>query len=110
MRHRNVAERAVRGGQALCRGCHIWRTQNPSAAVLEGFACPGWADPAFWPAWREDVRSWVLYLNEPRALTLLQRHGARTPVNSSEARVEPRAGKGTMLVAVVLDDDVIGVE
>ena len=52
-------------GQALCRGCHIWRTQNPSAAVLEGFACPGWADPAFWPAWREDVRSWVLYLNEP---------------------------------------------
>ncbi len=52
----------------------------------------------------------VLYLTEPRQLTLIQRHGARTLVNSSEARVEPRAGKGTMLVAVVLDDDVIGVE
>lgn len=52
----------------------------------------------------------VLHLTEPRTLTLIQRHGARTPVNSSEARVEPRAGKGTMLVAVVLDDDVIGVE
>jgi DNA gyrase subunit A len=52
----------------------------------------------------------VLHLTEPRTLTLIQRHGARTTVNSSEARVEPRAGKGTMLVAVVLDDDVIGVE
>ena len=52
----------------------------------------------------------VLHLTEPRTLTLIQRHGTRTPVNSSEARVEPRAGKGTMLVAVVLDDDVIGVE
>ncbi len=52
----------------------------------------------------------VLHLTQPRALTLLQRHGARTLVNSGEARVEPRAGKGTMLVAVVLDDDVIGVE
>ena len=52
----------------------------------------------------------VLHLLEPRSLTLIQRHGARTLVNSSEARVEPRAGKGTMLVAVVLDDDVIGVE
>jgi len=52
----------------------------------------------------------VLHLTEPRAITLLQRHGARTLVNSSEARVESRAGKGTMLVAVVLDDDVIGVE
>ena len=56
-------------GQTLCgsgtSGCHGWVTQNPSAATLEGFACPGWADPAFWPAWREDIRSWVLYLNEP---------------------------------------------
>ena len=52
----------------------------------------------------------VLYLAEPQSIILLQRHGARTPINTSEARVEPRAGKGTMLVAVVLDDDVIGVE
>lgn len=52
----------------------------------------------------------VLHLTEPRSITLVQRHGARTTVSTSEARVEPRAGKGTMLVAVVLDDDVIGIE
>ncbi|MCE5188490.1 MAG: DNA topoisomerase 4 subunit A [Eubacteriales bacterium] len=52
----------------------------------------------------------VLHLLEPRTITLLQRHGSRTAVSTGEARVEPRAGKGTMLVAVVLDDDVVGIE
>ena len=44
------------------------------------------------------------------AFTLVQRHGARTPLTASEVRIEPRAGKGTMLVAVVLDDDVVEID
>ena len=52
----------------------------------------------------------VAVLTEPKTLTLLQRHGGRTTINTSEVRIEPRAGKGNMLVAVVLDDDVMGIE
>ena len=52
----------------------------------------------------------VAVLMEPKMLTLLQRHGGRTTINTSEVRIEPRASKGNMLVAVVLDDDVIGIE
>ena len=67
--HRKARSQAGRwsasNGQSLCRDCHRWRHENPAAAVLEGFACPGWADPAFWPAWREDVRSWVIYYERP---------------------------------------------
>ena len=47
--------------QLLCLPCHTWKGANPSAAVLEGFAVPGWARPELWPAWRYDVHSWVLY-------------------------------------------------
>ena len=42
--------------------------------------------------------------------TLVQRHGARTELTASEVRIEPRSGKGTMLVAVVLDDDVVSID
>ena len=52
----------------------------------------------------------VAVLTEPANITLVQRHGARTPIGTQEAHLEPRAGKGNMLVAVVLDDDVIGIE
>lgn len=56
-------------GQTLCgsgtTGCHGWRTLNPAAAVLEGFAVPGWGRPEWWPAYRADVRSWVLYVDVP---------------------------------------------
>jgi len=52
----------------------------------------------------------VAVLTEPKAITLVQRHGGRTPIGTAEVRIEPRAGKGNMLVAVVLDDDVIGIE
>ncbi len=52
----------------------------------------------------------VAVLTEPTNITLVQRHGARTPIGTQEAHLEPRAGKGNMLVAVVLDDDVIGIE
>jgi hypothetical protein len=51
--------------QCLCPPCHMWKTQNPAAAVLEGFACPGWARPEFWPAWRHDVAGWVVYFDQP---------------------------------------------
>lgn len=58
--------------QLLCgtgtTGCHGWATQHPADAVTDGWAVPGWADPAEWPArrWmRTDhgmVRpAWVLY-------------------------------------------------
>lgn len=53
----------------------------------------------------------ALYVTSPHEFTLVQRHGARTRLSTEGVRVEPRAGgKGSMLVAVVLDDDVIGVE
>lgn len=51
--------------QCLCPSCHRWKGSHPAAAVLEGFAVPGWARPEVWPAWRFDVGSWVLYLDEP---------------------------------------------
>lgn len=51
--------------QGLCPICHRWKTENPAAAVLEGFAVPGWGRPEWWPAWRADVRSWVLYFDVP---------------------------------------------
>lgn len=51
--------------QCLCTWCHRWKTENPAAAVLEGFAVPGWARPEWWPAWREPQRSWVLYFDAP---------------------------------------------
>ena len=52
------------GGAFGC-GCHKWKTENPAAAVLEGFAVPRWARPEWWPAWRADVHSWVLYFDTP---------------------------------------------
>ena len=51
--------------QGLCGSCHSFKTLNPSAAVLEGFAVPGWGRPEFWPAWRVDVGSWVVYFDVP---------------------------------------------
>jgi hypothetical protein len=52
----------------------------------------------------------VAVLTEQKTITLLQRHGGRTAIHTGEVRIEPRASKGNMLVAVVLDDDVIGIE
>ena len=45
-------------------GCHLWKTRNPAAAIEEGFACPRWARPEWWPAWRLGV-GWVLYFDAP---------------------------------------------
>lgn len=69
--NRQAGNTVVSNLQLLCAphdglpGCHLWKTENPSAAVLEGFAVPSYARWERWPAWREDIRSWVLYLNEP---------------------------------------------
>ena len=52
----------------------------------------------------------VLVVSEPREFTLTQRHGAKTVLSTNEVHIESRAGKGAMLVAVVLDDDVVTVE
>ena len=46
----------------------------------------------------------------PFELEITQRHGAQTTLNTEQIHIEPRAGKGSMLVAVVLDDEVTGVE
>jgi hypothetical protein len=63
--NRQSGNTAVSNLQGLCPTCHQWKTENPTAAILEGFAVPRWADWSIWPAWREDVRSWVLYLDAP---------------------------------------------
>lgn len=52
------------GGPFSC-GCHLWKTENFTAAVLEGFTVPRWARPELWPAWRHDVGSWVIYYDQP---------------------------------------------
>jgi len=52
----------------------------------------------------------ALFVGEPREITLLQRHGGRTAISTNEVHIEPRAGRGEMLVAVVLDDDVTSLE
>jgi len=43
-------------------GCHGWATSHPAEAIAEGWAVPGWAVPAEWPArrWVSGVLSWVL--------------------------------------------------
>lgn len=46
--------------QCLCPDCHRWKTDNPVAAILEGFTVSRWSRPELWPAWRVDV-GWVLY-------------------------------------------------
>jgi hypothetical protein len=48
----------VQNLQLLCgsgtTGCHGWRTSHPDDAARDGYAVPGWADPADYPA-----RRWV---------------------------------------------------
>jgi len=46
--------------QCLCPDCHLFKTLSPAAAVLEGFAVPGWAHPELWPAYRHNT-GWVIY-------------------------------------------------
>jgi hypothetical protein len=59
-----VSNLQLLGGPFGC-GCHLFKTEHPAAAVLEGFAVPRWARPEVWPAWRYDVGGWVIYLDAP---------------------------------------------
>lgn len=46
-------------------------------------------------------------VKEPCRIRLTQRHGTATTLSSESVRIENRSGKGTLLVPVILDDDVI---
>ena len=46
-------------------------------------------------------------VTEPYDLILEQRHGTKTTVNTEQIYIQPKAGKGELLVPVVLDDDVV---
>ena len=52
----------------------------------------------------------VCHVTEPYTLRLVQRHGTETAVSTEQVHIEQKAGKGIMLVAVVLDDDVVAVK
>jgi hypothetical protein len=51
-------------------GCHGWKTDHPKAALEQGWAVPGWADPLEYPAPRWIFSQgfwhlgWVLYDND----------------------------------------------
>lgn len=63
--NRQAGNTVVSNLQGLCPPCHLWKTEHPSLALLEGFAVPRWARPEWWPAWRWDVHSWVVYFDVP---------------------------------------------
>ena len=46
-------------------------------------------------------------VRDPFTLIVEQRHGTKTPINTEQIHIEPKASKGEMLLAVVLDDDVV---
>lgn len=46
-------------------------------------------------------------VTEPYTLVLTQRHGTKTAIETEQIHIQPKAGKGELLVPVVLDDDVI---
>ena len=59
--------------QCLCPSCHLWKTEHPKQATVEGWACPGWADPATFPAARmftndngAKILGWCVYLPSGR--------------------------------------------
>ena len=51
----------------------------------------------------------AFYTEKPVSFSIVQQHGARTVISTSSIRVEPKNGKGSLLVAVVLDDVIVGV-
>jgi len=57
-----VSNLQLLGGPFGC-GCHKWKTEHPAAALEEGFACPSYAHPSFWPAYRFGV-GWVIYYDQ----------------------------------------------
>ena len=62
-----VSNLQLLGGDFGC-GCHRWKTEHPREAIADGFAVPRWVEVSrigFWPAWRVDVGSWVIYFDNP---------------------------------------------
>ncbi len=49
------------------------------------------------------------YVREPFDFTVVQRHGGHTLCNTEQVRLESRASRGSLLVMVMLDDDVIDI-
>ena len=49
----------------------------------------------------------VFYVREPFDFSVKQRHGTITTYNTEDVRIEARASKGSLLVMVMLDDDVM---
>tara|TARA_R110002020_G_scaffold335482_2_gene550625 strand:- start:4450 stop:4845 length:396 start_codon:yes stop_codon:yes gene_type:complete len=71
--HRDHRQNRSQGGltvvsnlQCLCVLDHKWATENPAAALEEGFACPSYAHPSFWPAYRFGA-GWVILFDRPDA-------------------------------------------
>jgi hypothetical protein len=65
-----VSNLQVLGGTGTI-GCHGWKSANPAKAIAEGWAIPGYADPAEWPARRHlpflhgtTRAAWVLYRDD----------------------------------------------
>ncbi len=52
----------------------------------------------------------AFYVCEPFSFIVRQRHGTATRFNTEDVRIDARAGKGNMLVVVMLDDDVLSVD
>lgn len=46
-------------------------------------------------------------VTEPYTLVCEQRHGTKTAIHTEQIHIEPKASKGTLLIPVVLDDDVV---
>ena len=51
--------------------------------------------------------TYVGTVTDPFQLILEQRHGTKTAIGTESIRIQPKAGKGDLLVPVVLDDDVV---
>ena len=51
----------------------------------------------------------AFYVREPFDFTVVQRHGTHTVYNTEQVRIEARASRGSLLVLVMLDDDVVEV-
>ena len=52
----------------------------------------------------------AMHVTVPRDLAAVQKSGTRTPFNTEEIRIDARAGRGQLLVMVLMDDIVVGVE
>lgn len=51
--------------------------------------------------------AYVGVVTDPFTLQLVQRHGTKTALSTEQIHIQPKAGKGELLVPVVLDDDVV---